>query len=220
MAKRSHPPKTPCERLLQAEAIPMTAKSKLSEIAADLDPLKLLEEMRAVQAYLAAPADGETPPPATSEPPNLATLIASLSSAWRAGEIRPTVSKPNRVICAAMQKPELLLRPKSQMRPGQAPRHGTGSPRKGRITKFLSSGGRRTANEPWVNLNKARAYSARRRGGRHRRHSFLCRMGHGSQPINARRTGGSAHRSSRAAKPKVPHEINSAWPWCRSMRRA
>ena len=31
----------------------MPAKSKLREIAAELDPLKLLEEMRAIQAYLA-----------------------------------------------------------------------------------------------------------------------------------------------------------------------
>ena len=37
----------------------MAAKIKLREISADLDPLKLLEEMRAVQAYLAALADGE-----------------------------------------------------------------------------------------------------------------------------------------------------------------
>ncbi|WP_202308727.1 DDE-type integrase/transposase/recombinase [Mesorhizobium sp. L-8-10] len=92
VAKRYHPPQTPCERLLQAEGIPMAAKSKLREIAADLDPLKLLEEMRAVQAYLAALADGEAPPPTTSEPPNLAAFVASLSSAWHAGEIRPTFS--------------------------------------------------------------------------------------------------------------------------------
>lgn len=36
---------TPCERLLQAEGVPMASKSKLREIAADLDPLKLLEEI-------------------------------------------------------------------------------------------------------------------------------------------------------------------------------
>jgi hypothetical protein len=90
--KRYHPPQTPCERLLQAESVPMAAKIKLSEISADLDPLKLLEEMRAVQAYLAALADGEAPPSTTSEPPNLAAFVASLSSAWHAGEIRPTFS--------------------------------------------------------------------------------------------------------------------------------
>ncbi len=90
--KRYYPPQTPCERLLQADSIAMAAKSTLREIAVDLDPLKLLEEMRAVQAHLAALADGETPPPTTSEPPNLAAFVASLSSAWQAGEIRPTFS--------------------------------------------------------------------------------------------------------------------------------
>jgi hypothetical protein len=52
VAKRYHPPQTPCDRLLQAESVPMAAKIKLSEIGANLDPLKLLEEMRALQAYL------------------------------------------------------------------------------------------------------------------------------------------------------------------------
>jgi hypothetical protein len=92
VAKRYHPPQTPCERLLQAESIPTAAKNRLREISVQLDPLKLLEEMRAVQAYLAALADGETPPPMTGEPPNLAAFVASLSSAWHAGEIRPTFS--------------------------------------------------------------------------------------------------------------------------------
>jgi hypothetical protein len=90
--KRYHPPQTPCERLLQAESTPDSVRTRLHRIAGDLDPLKLLEEMRAVQAYLAALADGETPPPTTSEPPNLAAFVASLSSAWHAGEIRPTFS--------------------------------------------------------------------------------------------------------------------------------
>jgi hypothetical protein len=92
VAKRYHPPQTPCERLLQAESIPTAAKNRLREISVQLDPLKLLEEMRAVQAHLAALADGETPPPMTGEPPNLAAFVASLSSAWHAGEIRPTFS--------------------------------------------------------------------------------------------------------------------------------
>ena len=92
VTKRYHPPQTPCERLLASEHIPMGTKGKLQEISADLDPLKLLEEMRAVQAYLTAMADGETPPPMTSEPPNLAAFVASLSSAWHQGEIRPTFS--------------------------------------------------------------------------------------------------------------------------------
>jgi hypothetical protein len=92
VTKRYHPPQTPCERLLQAESIPEAAKSKLREVASALDPLKLLEEIRAVQAHLAALADGEQLPSPTPEPPDLSTFVASLSSAWRGGEVRPTFS--------------------------------------------------------------------------------------------------------------------------------
>ena len=92
VSKRYHPPQTPCDRLLQAESIPEAAKGKLREVANALDPLKLLEEIRAVQAHLAALADGETPSSATPEPPDLSAFIAGLSSAWRAGEVRPTFS--------------------------------------------------------------------------------------------------------------------------------
>ena len=47
VSKRYHPPQTPCERLLQAESLPKAAKVKLREVASALDPLKLLEEIRA-----------------------------------------------------------------------------------------------------------------------------------------------------------------------------
>jgi hypothetical protein len=45
-----------------------------------------------MQAHLIALADGETPPGQTADPPDLTAFIASLSSAWRAGEVRPTFS--------------------------------------------------------------------------------------------------------------------------------
>ncbi|MGA8707617.1 MAG: transposase family protein [Steroidobacteraceae bacterium] len=92
VSKRYHPPQTPCDRLLQAESMPETAKVKLREIAGALDPLKLLEETRAMQAHLTALADGEMPPSITADPPDLAAFVAGLSSAWRAGEVRPTFS--------------------------------------------------------------------------------------------------------------------------------
>ena len=92
VSKRYHPPQTPCERLLQADDMPAAAKSKLREVAGTLDPLKLLEEMRAVQAHLTALADGDRAPALTPEVPDLAAFIAGLSSAWRAGEVRPTFS--------------------------------------------------------------------------------------------------------------------------------
>ena len=42
VTKRYHPPHTPCARLLQADSIAMDTKSKLREVSANLDPLKLL----------------------------------------------------------------------------------------------------------------------------------------------------------------------------------
>jgi hypothetical protein len=92
VTKRYHAPQTPCERLLQGEGIPESVKSKLREVAEALDPLQLLEEVRAVQAHLVAIADGDTLAPPATQPPNLAAFLASLSSAWRAGEVRPTFS--------------------------------------------------------------------------------------------------------------------------------
>jgi len=57
-----------------------------------LDPLKLLEEIRALQAHLAALGDGESLPVPSANGPDLQAFLASLSSTWRAGEIRPTFS--------------------------------------------------------------------------------------------------------------------------------
>ena len=45
-----------------------------------------------MQAHLVALADGGTTHIATPEPPDLFGFIGSLSSAWRAGEVRPTFS--------------------------------------------------------------------------------------------------------------------------------
>ena len=121
VTKRYYPPQTPCERLLQAESIPTATKSMLREIAADLDPLKLLEEMRAVQAYLAALANGETPPSTTAEPPNLAAFVASLSSAWHAREIRATFSieaKPRYLrTLQSVSKQTIIANPTSALKP-------------------------------------------------------------------------------------------------------
>src|SRR5208283_4796628 len=89
VTKRYHPPETPCARLLQAEILSDPIKRKLREVEIALDPLQLLEEVRAMQSHLVVLADGERID-APRQEPNLAAVLASLSSAWRAGEIRPT----------------------------------------------------------------------------------------------------------------------------------
>jgi hypothetical protein len=75
--------------LLQAESLSEPIKRKLREVEIALDPLQLLEEVRAMQSHLVVLADGEKID-APSPEPNLAAFLATLSGAWRAGEIRPT----------------------------------------------------------------------------------------------------------------------------------
>lgn len=72
--------------------MPEAAKAKLQHLAQTLDPLRLLEEIRALQAHLTALADGDKPRSDAPVDPNLPAFLASLSSAWRAGEVRPTFS--------------------------------------------------------------------------------------------------------------------------------
>ncbi len=93
VSKRYHPPETPYERLLQAETLSDAIKAKLREVSIALDPLKLLEEVRAMQSYLVVLADGGRPDAPSMQEPDLPAFLASLSSAWRAGEVRPTHSE-------------------------------------------------------------------------------------------------------------------------------
>lgn len=127
VSKRYHPPQTPCERLLQSDSLPEATKTKLREVAGTLDPLQLLEEIRATQAYLTALADGDTTLSLRPEGPDLATFLSGLSSAWRAGEIRPTFSveaKPRYL--RGLQK--VTPRPDVTTAPAQAPTLPTNPP--------------------------------------------------------------------------------------------
>jgi len=92
VTKRYHPPQTPCERLLLDDTVPDAIRVKLREVANTLDPLQLLEEVRAVQSHLVVLAEGGKPDTSSTREPNLSAFLASLSSAWRAGEVRPTHS--------------------------------------------------------------------------------------------------------------------------------
>lgn len=93
VTKRYHPPETPCERLLQAETVSSAMKVKLREVGNKLDPLRLLEEVRAMQAQLVVLADGGKLDASGTLAPDLPQFLASLTSAWQSGEIRPTHSK-------------------------------------------------------------------------------------------------------------------------------
>ena len=96
VTKRYHPPLTPAEQLLMTEGLPAPMKVRLREVLEALDPLRLLEEIRAVQANLTVLADGGLPYEPQASAPDLSSFLATLSSAWRAGEVRPTHVQPGK----------------------------------------------------------------------------------------------------------------------------
>jgi hypothetical protein len=90
VTKRYGVPRTPCQRLLERADTPEAVKGRLREAAESLDPLKLLEEIRALQSHLVSLSEKL---PATADTPIEADLVAfmsGLSNAWREGEVRPT----------------------------------------------------------------------------------------------------------------------------------
>jgi hypothetical protein len=92
VSKKYHPPATPCERLLAREDISDECKEQLRRTLASLDPVQLLKEIREAQRMLAQLEVGVASPVAPAAQP-LNGFVASLSTAWRDGEVRPTHRK-------------------------------------------------------------------------------------------------------------------------------
>jgi Integrase core domain len=88
--KRYHAPETPCARLLASTAIAESMKDRLRAVLGTLDPLRLLDEIRTVQHYLAGLAAGEHIHVLPHRHADLDTFLKSLAHAWRDGEVRPT----------------------------------------------------------------------------------------------------------------------------------
>jgi hypothetical protein len=88
--KRYHAPETPTARLLASDAVSSEIKARLDEITAKLDPLQLLDEIRRVQHHIVRIADGEDSHATLPQRDDLSRFLASLSTAWRVGEVRPT----------------------------------------------------------------------------------------------------------------------------------
>jgi hypothetical protein len=88
--KRYHPPATPYARLLDLASVPEPVKERLRVLAATLDPLRLLDEVRAAQQHLAKIAAGEVSTLIPTSEAGLDQFLEGLSTAWRSGEVRPT----------------------------------------------------------------------------------------------------------------------------------
>lgn len=88
--KRYHAPATPSARLLACNSISAEVKMRLHEITAQLDPLQLLDEIRKMQHHLVRISNGEQSHVPGPQKDDLSRFLESLSTAWRAGEVRPT----------------------------------------------------------------------------------------------------------------------------------
>jgi hypothetical protein len=77
--KRYHAPETPCSLLLSSDAVPDSVKDRLRGVAATLDPLRLLDEIRAVQHHIACLGRGATPHVVPHRNADLDAFLASLS---------------------------------------------------------------------------------------------------------------------------------------------
>jgi len=87
--KTYHAPETPYARLLVSAAVTDEMKDRLRAVAIQLDPLRLLEEIRSVQHHLAALAAGQTTHLPRAEG-NLDAFLTGLATAWQHGEVRAT----------------------------------------------------------------------------------------------------------------------------------
>jgi hypothetical protein len=91
VTKRYHPPATPCERLMADARTTEEIRQRLETLRATLDPVRLLQEIRAAQQALVRLADtpvvGDAAPPAA---PTLEQFLTGLRTAWQGGEVRPT----------------------------------------------------------------------------------------------------------------------------------
>lgn len=87
-------PATPCDRLLAHDRVGADIKEKLKAQFKDLDPVQLLQEIRTAQQKLSEfAANGVCAEAAPTDESAVAVFLASLSSAWKDGEARPTHRK-------------------------------------------------------------------------------------------------------------------------------
>jgi hypothetical protein len=93
--KRYHPPMTPCDRLLRNPRTSEETRRQVEILRADLDPVRLLAEIREQQRTLVGIADGTAASGMRAAPVPIAAFLAGLRVAWRTGEVRPTAqNKP------------------------------------------------------------------------------------------------------------------------------
>jgi hypothetical protein len=92
VSKKYHRPATPCDRLLASTSVADAVKAELREQFDELDPVRLLRDIRASQQVLSemarhGPREADASAP---KPPDVAAYVESLATAWKDGEVRAT----------------------------------------------------------------------------------------------------------------------------------
>jgi len=109
--KRYHKPMTPCDRLLTDARVDTASRERIVKLRADLDPVRLLAEIRGAQQALVALADAADDAwfaASKSEPlVPLDSFVAGLRTAWQDGEVRPT-SQPKPKVKRGRRRPDPL----------------------------------------------------------------------------------------------------------------
>ena len=86
-------PATPCERLLAHSSVGAATREELTAQFMSLDPVRLLQEIRLAQQTLSDISARGVVVEVLEETPAIADFVASLASAWKEGEARPTHRK-------------------------------------------------------------------------------------------------------------------------------
>ena len=114
VSKRHHAPATPSQRLLADPGTPAAVCERVAELAATLDPIRLLRQMRVHQQRVVDIADRPVAEPEDATVPPLEQFLAGLRTAWTEGEARPTAkpaAKPKR----ERRRPDPLVRVAEQL---------------------------------------------------------------------------------------------------------
>ena len=96
VTKRYHAPATPSQRLLADPRTPAAVCERVAELAATLDPIRLLRQMRAHQQRIVEIADQPIEAPEDAVVPPLERFLSSLRTAWADGDARPTARAPGK----------------------------------------------------------------------------------------------------------------------------
>ena len=88
MVKRYSAPATPCDRLLEHQAVTGELKGQLTQHRTGLDPVALLHAIREAQAALVAVSSPDKSE--VSQQESLDQFLAQLPNLWQKGEARPT----------------------------------------------------------------------------------------------------------------------------------